>query len=89
VHIDDFINDRAMDEHEGLFARTVTAHLDGDDAPVGFYAMTVGPEPADLFTEEQSFLERIKTRFSRGQLTTVQLIWVAVPHKNHGPRQGS
>jgi GNAT superfamily N-acetyltransferase len=56
----------------------VTAHLDGDDDPVGFYAMTINPEPADQFTQEQSFLAKLKLQFVRHQLTTVQLIWVAV-----------
>ncbi len=40
--------------------------------------MTINPEPADQFTQEQSFLAKLKLQFVRHQLTTVQLIWVAV-----------
>jgi GNAT superfamily N-acetyltransferase len=87
VHIDNFINTQAMDNHQSLFARTITAHLDGNDTPIGFYAMTAGPEPADLFVEEQSLFERIKSQFfSKDQLTTVQLLWVGVESSLH--RQG-
>jgi GNAT superfamily N-acetyltransferase len=80
VHIDDFFNNRSLDDHDGLYSRTVTAHLDGADDPVGFYAMTIGPEPESQFTsaEQQSFLENKWLRFFRSQLTTVQLIWVGV-----------
>ncbi|WP_143029882.1 GNAT family N-acetyltransferase [Bradyrhizobium brasilense] len=85
VHIDDFLNNRSLDDHEALFSRTVTAHLDGQAEPVGFYAMTIGAEPADQFVqeEEQSWFASLKTRLLRSQLTTVQLIWVGVETKFH------
>ena len=84
VHIDDFFNNKALEEHDSLFARTVTAHLDGADSPVGFYSMAIGSEPADQFTEQQSLIDRIKYQFFRSQqLTTVQLIWVAVASSSH------
>ncbi|WP_456710531.1 GNAT family N-acetyltransferase [Bradyrhizobium sp. USDA 4452] len=68
-----------------MLSRTVTAHLDGGDDPVGFYAMTIGPEPADQFVaeEEQSWLSTMKARFLRSQLTTVQLLWVGVETRLH------
>jgi GNAT superfamily N-acetyltransferase len=77
-HIDRFFNDRSLDEHTGLFARTVTAHLDGAAEPVGFYAMAIGPEPADQFAEEPTFVQRIAAVFKSQQLTTVQLLWFGV-----------
>ncbi|MBR0852553.1 hypothetical protein JQ543_32820 [Bradyrhizobium diazoefficiens] len=71
-------------------ARTVTAHLDGAQEPIGFYAMTIGTEPADQFLkEEDSLFERVKSRFFGGQLTTVQLIWVGVDTALHRRGIGS
>jgi GNAT superfamily N-acetyltransferase len=79
VHIDHFFKNTSLDDHNCFRARTVTAHLDGAPEPIGFYAMTIGPETADQFEKEPSFLERIKAQFFRTQmLTTVQLIWVGV-----------
>jgi GNAT superfamily N-acetyltransferase len=84
THIDDFFNRQALDDHNDLLARTVTAHLDGSGSPVGFYAMSIGQEPADEFSEEQSLLARLRAQFARSQqLTTVQLIWVAVETALH------
>jgi GNAT superfamily N-acetyltransferase len=46
--------------------------------------MTIGPEPADQFSQEQTLLDRIAAQFSRSQqLTTVQLIWVGVESSLH------
>jgi hypothetical protein len=80
-HIDRFLRDSALENHDELRARTVTAHLDDEVHPVGFYAMTIGTEPGDEFAdqpEQQSFLSRIKARIYRDQITTVQLLWVGV-----------
>jgi hypothetical protein len=83
-HIDAFFRDNALNDHNDLYARTVTAHLDGVSEPVGFYAMTIGPEPADQFAEEKSLFERIRAQFYRSQqLTTVQLLWVGVINSLH------
>jgi hypothetical protein len=84
IYIDHFFNNTALADHDGLFARTVTAHIDGADEPSGFYAMTVGPEPADQFTEKQTLIDRIAAQFFRSQqLTTVQLILVGVESSLH------
>ncbi|WP_316196275.1 MULTISPECIES: GNAT family N-acetyltransferase [unclassified Bradyrhizobium] len=84
IHIDHFFQNNSLDNHNDLFARTVTAHLDGGEAPVGFYTMTIGSEPDDQFAEEQTLLDRIRAQFSRTkQLTTVQLIWVGVRSSLH------
>lgn len=87
AHIDHFFQNDSLGDHYDLVARTVTAHLDGNEMPVGFYAMTIASEPEDQFVEEQNLVARIRAQFSRSrQLTTVQLIWVAVESSLH--RQG-
>ena len=52
--------------------------------------MSVGPEPADEFSEEgPGLLERFQMRFLRNQLTTVQLKWVAVNAPMHSKGIGT
>lgn len=78
--IDRWFKNNALQHHNDLKARVVTAHLLGNPAPVGFYATTIRIEP-------ESWLEgRWFSRPQSGYFSSVQLCSVAVHRKMQ--RQG-
>lgn len=76
--IDNFFSRRALLEHTALFSRAVTAHIDGDDKPIAFYAMAVGLEGQSEFSDDASFFSTFQDKLLQRYLPTLQLMWVAV-----------
>lgn len=76
IEIDKYFKVRALIDQEGLYYRTITAHLNGDyEIPVGFYCMTIHSEPEDWFTGCSPWFS---TKVRKRSLLTVHLRWVAV-----------
>jgi GNAT superfamily N-acetyltransferase len=75
AHIDHFFRNNAFTDHESLYSRVTTIHVDGQPKPIGFFSMTIDSEPEWDFTGERSLFE---IYFRQKRLMTVNLLWVAV-----------
>jgi len=83
TRIEGYFRELAEVEHNALHARVVTAHLDGNPDPVGFFSMSIKTEPEDLFERTTSLFPRLKSRFHQKSLLVVHLRWVAVMSDLH------
>lgn len=81
--IEGYFRARAEIEHSALHARVVTAHLDGQSDPVGFFSMSVTTEPEDLFEKSRSLFPSLSANFHQRSLLVVHLKWVAVISELH------
>jgi len=80
--IDGWFKNNSLDHHNNLRARVTTAHLVGNNAPVGFFAMSWRIESADLLGSQR---ER-SARPHNGYFASVRLSSVAVQREMQ--RQG-
>lgn len=74
--IDNWFRNKALNEHQKLRARVVTAHLINNVNPCGFYALSINIE------SEKNFIGKEKSLFSwasrNGYLASVHLCWIGV-----------
>ena len=76
--IDGWLRGKARKEHQKLRCRVVTAHLAGNDAPVGFYSMCWRLESEKLLHKSDWSLFSQFFRPESGMFATLQLKYVGV-----------
>jgi GNAT superfamily N-acetyltransferase len=72
--IDKWFRNKSLNHHQNYRCRVVTAHLNDNPAPVGFFAMCIRLERDDQLDTER----RAASRSQSGLFTSVQLNSVAV-----------
>jgi GNAT superfamily N-acetyltransferase len=72
--IDKWFRNKSLDHHQDYRCRVVTAHLNNNPTPVGFFAMCIRLEKDDQLDLDH----RIESRSQSGLFTSVQLNSVAV-----------
>lgn len=83
VLIENWFGAFAFRDHSSLYSRVITAHLDNNSDPVGFFAMTLNTESESEISGHWSVKDYI---FSGSSMIVVHLKYVAVREGLH--RQG-